>query len=136
MLHACIKSRLESLWPQSYLECMKRIEAVIRPHRLSQTLTALVNLKITGVTVVDAIGFGLKPGYSEVYEQIQVRQGEDMELGLVPKKLLIMFVEDEHVRKVVDTIAQIARTGQAGDGKIAVSHLEELVRVRAELNHE
>ena len=103
---------------------------------MSQALTALANLKITGVTVVDALGFGLRPGYSEVYEQIQIRQGEHMELGLVPKKMLIMFVEDDHVRQVVDTIAQIAHTGYVGDGKIAVSQLEELVRVRPETNLE
>jgi len=111
---------------------MKRVEAIIRPHRLGEALTALAKLRITGVTVVDALGFGRKPGHSDIFEQIVIRQGEDLELGLVPKKMLVMFVEDEHVRTVVDTIAQIARTGSPGDGKIAVSNLEELVRVRTD----
>jgi nitrogen regulatory protein PII len=111
---------------------MKRVEAIIRPHRLSEALAALVKLRITGVTVVDSLGFGLNPGHSDVFEQTIVHRDDDMEIGLVPKKLLVMYMEDEHVRVVVDTIAQIARTGYPGDGKIAISHLEELVRVRVE----
>ena len=111
---------------------MKRVEAIIRPHRLSEALAALVKLRITGVTVVDSLGFGLNPGHSDVFEQTVVHRDDDLEIGLVPKKLLVMYMEDEHVRVVVDTIAQIARTGYPGDGKIAISQLEELVRVRVE----
>lgn len=111
---------------------MKRVEAIIRPHRLGEALTALAKLRITGVTVMDSLGFGRKPGHSDIFEQIVIRQGEDLELGLVPKKMLVMFVEDTHVRQVVDTIAQIARTGYPGDGKIVVSQLEEIVRVRTD----
>jgi len=114
---------------------MKRVEAIIRPHRLGEALTALAKLRITGVTVVDALGFGRKPGHSDIFEQIVIRQGEDLELGLVPKKMLVMFVEDEHVPTVLDTIAHIARTGYPGDGKIAVSNLDELVRVRTDVEH-
>ena len=111
---------------------MKRIEAIIRPHRLAEALTALVKLRITGVTVIDTLGFGRQPGHSEIFEQINIRPGEDLELGLVPKKLLLMFVEDDHVQTVVETITQIARTGNPGDGKIAVSSMDELVRVRSD----
>jgi nitrogen regulatory protein P-II 1 len=111
---------------------MKRVEAIIRPHRLSEALTALVKLRITGVTVVDTIGFGLNPGYSDIFNQMVVHRDDEVEIGMVPKKLLIMYVEDAHVRAVVDTISQIARTGYPGDGKIAISNLEELVRVRTD----
>ena len=110
---------------------MKRVEAIIRPHRLSEALAAVAKLRITGVTVMDTMGFGRNPGHSEVYEQTAIQPGEDLEIGLVRKKMIIMFVEDDHVRTVVDTIAQIARTGYPGDGKIAVSPLDELLRVRA-----
>jgi len=111
---------------------MKRVEAIIRPHRLAEALTALVKLRVTGVTVLDTLGFGLNPGHSDVYEQMVVHRDQDWEIGLVPKKMLVMYIEDEHVRTVVDTIAQIARTGHPGDGKIAVSQLEEFIRVRTD----
>jgi nitrogen regulatory protein P-II 1 len=109
---------------------MKRVEAIIRPHRLSEALAALAKLRITGVTVLDTMGFGTQPGYSDVYEMTSIHPNEDLELGLVRKKMLVMFVEDDHLRTVVDTIMQIARTGYPGDGKIAISPLEELIRVR------
>lgn len=125
------KSGLESSSARRYLETMKRVEAIIRPHRLAEALAALAKLRITGVTVLETMGFGRNPGHSEVFEQTAIQPGEDLELGLVRKKLLLMFVEEDHVRIVVDTIAQIARTGYPGDGKIAVSPLDELVRVRA-----
>jgi len=111
---------------------MKRIEAIIRPHRLAHALTELAKLRMTGVTVVDAIGFGRQPGHSEVYEQITIRSGEDLEVGLVPKKLLIMFVDDENVQTVVDTLTQVSRTGRPGDGKVAVSSIESFARIRAD----
>jgi nitrogen regulatory protein PII len=111
---------------------VKRVEAIIRPHRLAHALSELAKLRMTGVTVVDAIGFGRQPGHSEVYEQITIRSGDDMEVGLVPKKLLIMFVEDENVQTVVETITLIARTGRPGDGKVCVSAVESFTRVRAD----
>ena len=107
---------------------MKRIEAIIRPHRQTEVLAALAKMQITGVTVLDTLGFGRQPGHSEVYEA--VRPTDEVDPGLVPKRLLLMFVEDDHVQPVVDTILRVARTGQQGDGKIAVSSLEQLVRIR------
>jgi nitrogen regulatory protein PII len=107
---------------------MKRIEAVIRPHRLVEVLTALVKMQVGGVTVVDSLGFGRQPGHSEVYEE--VRRGPNMEVGLVPKKLLIMIVDDEQVSSIVEAVTQIARTGHPGDGKISVSDVHQLVRIR------
>lgn len=107
---------------------MKRIEAVIRPHCLAESLAAIAKLRIAGVTVVDAVGFGRQPGHSEVYEEALRYEG--MEIGLVPRKMLIMFAEDEHVAQIVELLTRIARTGYPGDGKIAVSAVEQYVRVR------
>jgi nitrogen regulatory protein PII len=112
---------------------MKRVEAIIRPHRLSEALASLAKLRITGVTVIDIMGFGLQPGHhSEVYETTTIRSGEDLEVGLVRKKMIVMYVEDANVPKVVETIAYVARTGYPGDGRIAVSELKEIIRVRVD----
>jgi nitrogen regulatory protein P-II 1 len=107
---------------------MKRIEAVIRPHRLAESLAAIAKLRVAGVTVVDTVGFGRQPGHSEIYEETLRYEG--MEMGLVPKKMLIMFVEDEHVATIVDLLTSMARTGYPGDGKIAVSSVDQYIRVR------
>jgi nitrogen regulatory protein P-II 1 len=107
---------------------MKRIEAVIRPHRLAESLAAIAKLRIAGVTVVDAVGFGRQPGHSEIYEETLRYEG--VEMGLVPKKMLIMFVEDEHVAQLVEMLTTIARTGYPGDGKVAVSSVDQYIRVR------
>jgi len=106
---------------------MKRIEATIRPHRLADTLIALAKLRITGVTVTDTLALGRQPGHSEIFEEIHRYPG--LESGLVPKKSLVMYVEDGAVRSVVDAIAEVGRTGRYGDGRIAVSHLEELKHI-------
>jgi nitrogen regulatory protein PII len=106
---------------------MKRIEAIIRPHRLADTLVALAKLQVTGVTVTDTLGLGRQPGHSEIYEEIHRYPG--LEMGLVPKKSIVMFVEDDRVRGVVDALAEVARTGRYGDGRVAVSHLDELQHI-------
>lgn len=106
---------------------MKRIEAIIRPHRLSEALAALAKMQV-GVTVIDAMGFGRQAGHSEVYQELYRFDGT--EVGLVPKKMIILFVEDAEVNKVVETISQIARTGYPGDGKVVVSGVDQIARVR------
>ena len=108
---------------------MKRIEAIIRPHRQADVLAALAKMQISGVTVLDTLGLGRQPGHSEVYEE--VRHSSELETGLIRKRLLLMFVEDEHVQAVVDTIVRTASTGVPGDGKIAVSGIDQLIRIRA-----
>lgn len=106
---------------------MKRIEAIIRPHRLADTLIALTKLRVMGVTVTDALSMGRQAGHSDIFEEIHRYPG--LETGLVPKKALVMFVEDDRVRAVVDTIAEVARTGRFGDGRIAISQLDELIHI-------
>jgi nitrogen regulatory protein P-II 1 len=109
---------------------MKKIEAIIRPHKKEELLKALVESEALsgesalGITILETVGFGRQKGHSDVY------RGSHKELGLVPKRMLIMYVSDDQVNAVVGLITKIARTGKPGDGKIAVLPVENLIRVR------
>lgn len=109
---------------------MKKIEAIIRPHKVDDLLkalsksSALTESSALGVTVLDTVGFGRQQGHSEVY------RGVEQEMGLVPKRMLIMYVNDDQVEGVVKLICDQAQTGQYGDGKIAVLPVDELTRIR------
>lgn len=107
---------------------MKRIEAIIRPHRLDAVLQVLAAWDATGVTVVETVGFGRQKGHSDVYSDIY--KGSQQLAGLVPKRMLIFYVEEEKVEEVIARICETAQTGSNGDGKIAVSDLESVVRIR------
>ena len=103
---------------------MKRIEAVIRPHKLNEVLEALDQHGISGVTVVETIGFGRQRGHSEVFK------GSDESFGLVPKRMLVLYVADKDVDAIVQRICQVAQTGQVGDGKLVVTGIDKAVRIR------
>jgi len=109
---------------------MKKIEAIIRPHKQQDLLHALLESSVLtessalGVTFVDTVGFGRQRGHSHVY------RGVDQEMGLVPKRMLMMYVSDDQVEEVVKLIQEAAQTGEFGDGKIAVLPVENLVRIR------
>jgi nitrogen regulatory protein P-II 1 len=109
---------------------MKKIEAIIRPHKQDAVLEALANSdalgeeSALGVTVLETVGFGRQKGHSDVY------RGVEQELGLVPKRMLILYVNDDQVESVVKLISDTARTGKMGDGKIAVLPLQALTRIR------
>lgn len=105
---------------------MKRIEAIIRPHKLDDVREALLEKGIKGMTVIEVKGFGRQKGHSEVY------RGSEYRIDFLPKVKLEIAVPDKLVETVVTTIAQVARTGQVGDGKIFVIPLEEVIRVRTE----
>ncbi len=107
---------------------MKKIEAIIRPSRVGAVLQALAKWGATGVTVTETVGFGQQGGHSEVYSEIYA--GTEQVAGLVPKRLLLCYVNDEQVSEVIECICDKARTGKYGDGKIAVSSLDEVVRIR------
>lgn len=107
---------------------MKRIEAVIRPHKQPEVLAALANMGINNVTVLETLGLSRQPGYSQIYEPMNPHK--ETQTGLVPKRLLLLFVRDEQVQPVIDLIQTHAVTGAPGDGKIAISQLEEIVRIR------
>lgn len=103
---------------------MKRIEAIIRHIKLEEVKDALSSLGVMGMTVVEVRGFGRQRGQIESY------RGAEYAVDFVPKLMIILYVPDEQVTVVVDTIVQCTRTGRIGDGKIAVTNLEELIRIR------
>ena len=109
---------------------MKRIEAIIRPSKQASVLASLAKLDITNVTVIETLGLGNQPGFSHIYEPAAPHQ--DSGTALIPKKLMIMFVEDSQVQSVLDAIQPGACTGNPGDGIMVVSQVEQIVRIRPE----
>ena len=103
---------------------MKRIEAIIRTHKLRDVLAALDKHGVPGLTVVDIVGYGRQRGFSEVY------RGSDESFGLVHKRMLILYVQDQEVEGLVRCIGDAARTGKVGDGKLVVSDVEHALRIR------
>lgn len=105
---------------------MKRIEAIIRPHKLDDVREALLEKGIKGMTVIEVKGFGRQKGHSEVY------RGSEYKINFLPKVKIEVVVPDRLAETVVSTIARVARTGQVGDGKIFIVPIEEVIRVRTE----
>jgi nitrogen regulatory protein PII len=103
---------------------MKKIEAVIRHHRLDEVKGALTKLGITGMTVTEVKGFGRQKGHTEVY------RGTEYKVDLLPKTKIEVAVADDLVPRVLETVAAAARTGEIGDGKIFVTELVECLRIR------
>lgn len=103
---------------------MKRIEAIVRPSRLEAVLEAVLQAGDVAVTVVDAVGIGRQAGHSEVY------RGVEHERGLVPKRLLILYVADDQVESIVKVICEAGQTGKFGDGKVGVLPVDNFIRVR------
>lgn len=103
---------------------MKRIEAVIRHHRLEEVKDALAAKGVTGMTVSEVRGFGRQRGRKETY------RGLEYSVDFVPKAHIELVVGADVVHDVVDTIIEAARTGAVGDGKIFVSDLDEVIRIR------
>ena len=103
---------------------MKRIEAVIKPFKLEDVKDALTDAGITGMTVSDVKGYGRQQGHSELY------RGAEYVVDFLPKIKLDLVVAEDQVDEVVALIAEAARTGKIGDGKIFVSPIEKIVRIR------
>jgi nitrogen regulatory protein P-II 1 len=103
---------------------MKKVEAIIKPAKLQEVRKALMALGVQGLTVTEVQGFGRQKGHTQVY------RGSEFSAQLLPKVKLEVVVTDELAPKVVETIVESARTGRIGDGKIFVSALEEVVRIR------
>lgn len=103
---------------------MKKIEAVIRHVKLEEVKDALTEAGVQGMTVSEVRGFGRQKGYREQY------RGEDYVVDFLPKVKMEVVVAEEQLPGVIETIIRAARTGQVGDGKIFVTDLEELVRIR------
>ena len=103
---------------------MKKIEAVIKPFKLDEVREALSEVGITGLTVTEVKGFGRQKGHTELY------RGAEYVVDFLPKVKIEAAVSDELVERVIEAIESAARTGKIGDGKIFVSHLEQVVRIR------
>ena len=103
---------------------MKKVEAIIKPFKLDDVREALGEAGIQGVTVTEVKGFGRQKGHAELY------RGAEYVVDFLPKVQLSVLVADERVAETVDAIVEGARTGRIGDGKIFVSPVEEVVRIR------
>ena len=103
---------------------MQKIEAVIQPSKLDAVKEALVEIGVTGITIMEARGHGRQKGHTEFY------RGREYSVDLLPKIKLETVVPDEIVEKVIQAIITVARTGTIGDGKIFVSKIDEAIRIR------
>jgi nitrogen regulatory protein P-II 1 len=105
-------------------ESMKKIEAVIQPHKLDEVKDALLAIGVEGMTVSEVRGHGRQKGHTEVY------RGAEYRVDLLPKVKLELVVADARLNQVVQALLEAARTGKIGDGKIFVSTIEESIRIR------
>jgi nitrogen regulatory protein P-II 1 len=103
---------------------MKRIEAIIRPHRLDDIKDRLRELGVSGMTVSEVKGFGRTGGKTEVY------RGSSYVTDFVPKMKLDIVVKESMLQDVVEAIASTAKTGKIGDGKIFITAVDEVIRIR------
>ncbi|HIK31731.1 MAG TPA: P-II family nitrogen regulator [Oscillatoriales cyanobacterium M59_W2019_021] len=103
---------------------MKQVEAIIRPYKLDDVKTALVNAGLSGMTISEVRGFGRQKGQTEQY------RGVEYTVEFVRKIKIVVVVEDSQLDLTIDTILKSARTGKIGDGKIFVSPVEQSVRIR------
>ncbi len=103
---------------------MKRIEAIIKPFKLDEVKDALNKIGIQGMTVTEVKGFGRQKGHAELY------RGAEYIVDFIPKIKIDIIVPDDRVEDIIEVIMNAARTGKIGDGKIFVSNIEELIRIR------
>jgi nitrogen regulatory protein P-II 1 len=103
---------------------MKKIEAVIKPFKLDEVREALSDVGITGLTVTEVKGFGRQKGHTELY------RGAEYVVDFLPKIKIEVVVADDTVDGAIDAIVKAARTGKIGDGKIFVTPVEQIVRIR------
>ena len=103
---------------------MKKIEAIIKPFKLDDVKEALNEVGISGITVIEAKGFGRQKGHTELY------RGAEYVVDFVPKVKLEVVVEDNQAERAVEAIKNAAHTGRIGDGKIFVSTVDDAIRIR------
>jgi nitrogen regulatory protein PII len=105
---------------------MKKIEAIIKPFKLDEVKDALSAVGIEGMTVTEVKGFGRQKGHTEIY------RGNEYVVDFLPKIKLEIVVADSAVSGAVDAIVKAAKTGKIGDGKVFVSSVEDVMRIRTE----
>ncbi len=103
---------------------MKKIEAIIQPHKLEEVREALKTIGVDGMTVAEVRGHGRQKGHKEIY------RGQEYTVDLLPKVKLEIVIPDARLQETVNALAAAARTGKMGDGKIFVSSIEDAVRIR------
>ena len=103
---------------------MKKIEAFVRPFKLDDVKSALMEMGLKGMSVSEVKGFGRQKGHTELY------RGSEYRVDFLPKSKIEVFVTDDQVEAVVETIARIANTGQVGDGKIFILPVDDAIRIR------
>ncbi len=105
---------------------MKKITAIIRPFKLDEVKEALVEEGIRGLTITEVRGYGRQKGHTETY------RGSEYQIEFVPKIKIEIVVETTKADKVVEAILKASKTGQVGDGKIFISDIQEVIRIRTE----
>jgi nitrogen regulatory protein P-II 1 len=105
---------------------MKKIEAIIQPHKLEEVKEALKGIGIDGMTVMEVRGHGRQKGHKEVY------RGQEYQVDLIPKIKLELVVPSSRAEEVTKTLVAAARSGVIGDGKIFITNIEDAIRIRNE----
>nr|WP_311526581.1 P-II family nitrogen regulator [uncultured Ralstonia sp.] len=103
---------------------MKQITAIIKPFKLDEVRESLADVGVTGLTVTEVKGFGRQKGHTELY------RGAEYVVDFLPKIKIEVVVADNQVENVIDTIVKAAKTGKIGDGKIFVTPVEQVIRIR------
>ena len=103
---------------------MKKIEAIVKPFKLEEIKEALTKIGVQGMTVTEVKGFGRQRGHTELY------RGTEYNIDFIPKSKIELIVTDELVNQVIETIERSAKTGKIGDGKIFLSPVDEVIRIR------
>jgi len=109
---------------QGAAQKMKKIEAIIKPFKLDEVKEALQEVGLQGITVIEAKGFGRQRGHTELY------RGAEYVVDFLPKVKIELVVTDEAVDGAIEAITRAARTGRIGDGKIFISPVEDVIRIR------
>ena len=110
---------------------MKLVTAIIKPFKVEEVRASLDEIGVSGMTMTEVKGFGRQKGHTELY------RGSEYVVDFLPKTKIEVAVSDDNTDKVIDAISQVSNTGKIGDGKIFVSSLEQVVRIRTgELNED
>ncbi len=119
-----MRSDLKISWEFKDGENMKKIEAIVKPFKLDEVKNALTKIGVQGMTISEVKGFGRQKGHTEVY------RGAEYTIDFVPKAKIELIVTDDLATQAIETIERAAKTGKIGDGKIFISTVEEVIRIR------
>jgi nitrogen regulatory protein P-II 1 len=114
------------LLPYKTRSDMKKVEAIIRPHKLDEVHDALLEAGFAGLTVTEVRGYGRQKGHKEVY------RGSEYKIEFVPKLKIELVCDDERLESAISIIIKTSKTGEVGDGKIFILNVEETIRIRTE----